>query len=413
MTATPAGAGSFASVMQPGSTLLDVRDLDVRHTGRDVSRTILTGVDLEVGPGETVGIVGESGSGKSILAKTVMRLLPPGVEVHRGSVTYRDVDLTKVPEHEMRGYRGAHLSLMFQDPFTMLNPLLRCGTHITEGLRSGPGHLSGKAAWKEALNRLGELGITDPDVAQRFPFQLSGGMRQRVALAAALARDPDLLIADEPSTALDVTTQAEILNLLRTIQRSRRMSVVLITHDLRVAFSICDRVYVLYAGAVLEVASSADLDSEPLHPYSLGLLQSEPPVDRRLQVLRVIKGNVPAPDDVVGRCRFSPRCRWMQPECVQAEPALVTVGDGRQSACVRLDEIRADLKSERALIEQRAAAPTFHSEVVMASVSELTKVFPGRRGRHVLAVDKVSLVIGRGESVGLVGESGSGKTTIA
>lgn len=392
--------------------LLDVTDLAVHYTGRGTSRTILSGVNLEVYRGETVGIVGESGSGKSILAKSVMRLLPPGVEVRGGTVKYKGLDLGTLSEPEMRQYRGDELALMFQDPFTMLNPLLRCGAHITEGLRAGKGRLSSKAAWKEAVDRLAELGITDTDVAHRYPFQLSGGMRQRVALAAALARDPEMLIADEPSTALDVTTQAEILSLLRAIQQSRRMSVVLITHDLRVAFTICDRVYVLYAGAVLEVGLSSELDSDPLHPYTLGLLQSEPPVDRRLNVFRVVKGNVPAPDEVAGRCRFSPRCRWVAAECVSAEPELATVG-ARQSACVRLDVIHTDLRRERALIEQRAEAPAVSAVEAIASVSDLTKVFPGRRGRQVQAVDRVSLTIGHGESVGLVGESGSGKTTIA
>lgn len=411
-----AGAGSCASVVtlvsSQASRLLEVSDLTVRYTGRGSARTILTGINLEVYRGETVGIVGESGSGKSILAKSVMRLLPAGVEVSRGTVTYKGVDLGGLPEREMRHYRGAGLALMFQDPFTMLNPLLRCGAQITEGLRAGPGRLLRREAWREAVNRLAELGITDPDVAHRYPFQLSGGMRQRVALAAALARDPELLIADEPSTALDVTTQAEILSLLRTIQRTRRMSVVLITHDLRVAFTICERVYVLYAGAVLEVGSSAELDAEPFHPYTLGLLQSEPPVDRRLNVLRVINGNVPSPDEVLGRCRFSPRCRWVASECVSAEPALATF-DTRQSACVRLEVIRGDLRRERSLIEERAEALAAQPRDAIASISEVTKVFPGRRKRQVHAVNRVSIAIGRGESVGLVGESGSGKTTIA
>ena len=390
-----------------------MRNLAVQYTGRGTPRTILTGVDLVVGRGETVGIVGESGSGKSILAKAVMRLLPTGVEVRGGSIRYDGQDLGALSEREMRGYRGARLTLMFQDPFTMLNPLLACGKHITEGMRTGPGRTSRTDAWRQAVERLAELGITDSDVAHRYPFQLSGGMRQRVALAAALARDPDLLIADEPSTALDVTTQAEILELLRSIQIKRRMSLVLITHDLRVAFSICDRIYVLYAGAILEVASSAELEAEPLHPYSLGLLQSEPPADRRLRELRVIEGAVPAPDDVVGQCRFASRCRWAAPECVQGEPALASVGM-RQTACIRLDAIRDDLRYERALIQQKALVEVAPPESEpLASIVELSMVFRGRQGRPVRAVNRVSLSVGHGEAVGLVGESGSGKTTIA
>jgi peptide/nickel transport system ATP-binding protein len=396
-----------------GRPLLEVRNLAVRYMGRGTPRTILTGVDVEVGRGETVGIVGESGSGKSILAKAVMRLLPPGVEVASGTIHYAGQDLGQLSEREMRTYRGAQLTLMFQDPFTMLNPLLPCGKHITEGMRTGHGRTSQAAAWRQALERLAELGITDPDVAHRYPFQLSGGMRQRVALAAALARDPDLLIADEPSTALDVTTQAEILQLLRSIQVKRHMSLVLITHDLRVAFSICDRVYVLYAGAILEVASSAELEAEPLHPYSLGLLQSEPPADRRLRVLRVIEGGVPAPDEVVGICRFASRCRWATPECRRGEPPLAHVGS-RQSACIRLKAIRDDLRHERALIQEKATAEVGETQdEPLVSIVDLSKVYRGRQGRAVRAVSDVSLTVGHGEAVGLVGESGSGKTTIA
>jgi len=385
----------------------------VSYSGRGTPRTILSGVDLVVGRGETVGIVGESGSGKSILAKTVMRLLPAGVEVGGGSIHYDGQDLGALSEREMRSYRGARLTLMFQDPFTMLNPLLACGKHITEGMRAGPGHISRTEAWRQAQARLAELGITDPDVAYRYPFQLSGGMRQRVALAAALARDPDLLIADEPSTALDVTTQAEILDLLRSIQIKRRMSLVLITHDLRVAFSVCDRIYVLYAGAVLEVASSAELEAEPLHPYTLGLLQSEPPADRRLRELRVIEGGVPAPDDVAGQCRFAARCRWAAPECLNGEPVLASVG-GRETACIRLDAIRDDLRYERALIQQKALPETMKLDSEpLVSITGLSMVFRGRQGRPVRAVSGVTLNVGHGEAVGLVGESGSGKTTIA
>ncbi len=193
----------------------------------------------------------------------------------------------------MEALRGSGISLLYQDPYTMLNPLLRCGDHITEGLAAG-GVRRGQRSWlrDEAVRRLAEVGIANPDVARSYPFQLSGGMRQRVAIAAALARDPDVLIADEPSTALDVTTQAQILALLRSVQQARGMGLILITHDLRVAFSVCARVYVLYAGTVVESAPAADLEREPLHPYSLGLLVSDPPVDRTLARLPVIEGGV-------------------------------------------------------------------------------------------------------------------------
>ena len=416
MTGTRAVVGSFDRALMdfPGGALLLVQGLTVQYTGRGPARTILSGIDFSVQRGETVGIVGESGSGKSILAKALLRLLPPGVEVRGGDIAYDNKDLLQLSGREMRSVRGNKLTLMFQDPYTMLNPLLRCGKHITEGLRAGRRRMPGSAAWPEAVRRLAEVGIDDPDVAHRYPFQLSGGMRQRVALAAALASDPDLVIADEPSTALDVTTQAEILALLRSIQKARQMSIVLISHDLRVAFSICDRVYVLYAGSMLEVAPALEMDADPLHPYTLALLQSEPPVDRRLRHLRVIEGNVPTPDDVAGMCAFSPRCRWSAPQCIATKPPLVNTGVSRWSACVRVDSIHDELQRERSLIEQRGPAPEVGvtAEKVL-SIDDLTKVFEGRRGRKVMAVSGVSIAVGYGEAVGLVGESGSGKTTIA
>ncbi len=240
----------------------------------------------------------------------------------------------------MRRIRGRKIALLLQDPYTMLNPLLRIGTQIMETAPKGRGR-------DEPIRRLAEVGIHDPRVAEQYPFQLSGGMQQRVAIAAALASDPELLIADEPSTALDVTTQMEILALLRRVQEARGMGLVLITHDLRVAFSICQRIYVLYAGSVLEAAPGADLEREPLHPYTLGLLLSEPSVERRLDELAAIEGAVPAPDEVAGRCPFAPRCRWAAPQCSAGDPPLREVAPGRRSACVRIDEIRGDLAEAR------------------------------------------------------------------
>ena len=226
------------------------------------ARTIVRALELEVGAGETVGIVGESGSGKSLTARALIGLLPPGVHAG-GEITFDGRNLLSLGERSLRRIRGRKIALLLQDPYTMLNPLLRIGTQIMETAPKGRGR-------DEPIRRLAEVGIHDPRVAEQYPFQLSGGMQQRVAIAAALASDPELLIADEPSTALDVTTQMEILALLRRVQEARGMGLVLITHDLRVAFSICQRIYVLYAGSVLEAAPGADLEREPLHPYTLG-----------------------------------------------------------------------------------------------------------------------------------------------
>ena len=396
-----------------GSTpLIEVRDLRIWSGSERHRRSITTGTNLVVMPGETVGIVGESGSGKSLTARAVMRLLPQGVSAE-GSVRYRGRELMELPENQMRRLRGGDVSLMFQDPYTMLNPLLRCGEHVAEMLADSGGERR-RREWmrQDTLRRLAEVGIHDPLVARRYPFQLSGGMRQRVALAAALAKDPQLLIADEPSTALDVTTQAEILNLLRSVQRSRGMGLILITHDLRVAFTTCDRVYVLYAGSQLEVGAAEPIEREPLHPYTLGLLLSEPSVHQRLGELAAIPGAVPAANDVADRCPFVPRCRWAADVCRAGPPPLLEVEADRLSACVRIGDIRSEMHELRDRVLSLAAEGTPVEGARLAAVDDVVKTFDVGRGRHVEALKGVSLTIGPGECVGLVGESGSGKTTL-
>jgi peptide/nickel transport system ATP-binding protein len=403
--------------MAGGVPLVEMQDvrIDYRPRASGTHRTIVSGVDLSLAEGETIGIVGESGSGKSMLAKSLIRLLPRDVRA-TGRIAYRGLDVNALSERKVEGLRGSGISLLYQDPFTMLNPLLRCGDHIIEGLGRSRQRGQRAAQRQEAVRRLAEVGIDDPDVARRYPFQLSGGMRQRVALAAALARDPELLIADEPSTALDVTTQAQILALLRSVQAARGMGLILITHDLRVAFSVCARVYVLYAGRVMESAPARSLEREPLHPYSLGLLVSDPPVDRTLAQLPVIAGGVPAPDEVADVCAFSPRCSWVKSACTSGRPPLAEVGAGRHSACIRLAEIREELQIALGKALEEAHVPFAASSEIpdaVLRVRDLTKVFAGRHGRDVHALRGVSIEVGRRESVGVVGESGSGKTTLA
>lgn len=396
--------------------LLDLRGVTIKHRPSTGDVTILSEVDLHVAPGETVGIVGESGSGKSILSKSVVDLLPPGVEVVEGSIVYDGVDLRTLSDKERASYRGQRITLMFQDPFTMLNPLLRSGTHITEGLKlQRGGRLSRAEGRAEAIRRLAEVGIEDPDVVDRYTFELSGGMRQRVALAAALARDPNLLIADEPSTALDVTTQAEILALLKRTQEARNMGMVLITHDLRVAFSVCDRVYVLYAGSVLEVGNADELQTQPLHPYSHGLLLSEPTAQSRQAELKSIEGTVPRPDDVATQCAFAPRCVFVTDACRAGRPPLVDHGGGHLTRCIRVDEIVDSLRRESAAVRQAVPVDFDITAAIVdpiASIVDVVKTFQTGRGEGVKALRGVSMDIARGSSVGLVGESGSGKTTL-
>jgi peptide/nickel transport system ATP-binding protein len=303
--------------------------------------------------------------------------------------------------------------MLLQDPFTMMNPLMKCGRHIEEMLRGNPAFNSRAAMEAEVLRRLAEVGIPDPDVAERMPFQLSGGMCQRVAIAAALARDPELLIADEPSTALDVTTQAEIMKLLKGVQQARGMSLILITHDLRLAFSTCDRIRVLYAGSLLEVGATAAVEADPFHPYTLGLLLSEPPADRRVPKLIAIRGQVPRADSVAGRCAFADRCDWAEDKCRAGKPPLDALAPGRWTACIRRGEIAEEMRRLRAtVVAAGAAARADVAAPAIIRVRDAVKTFPGRGGRGIRALKGVSIEVRPGESVGLVGESGSGKTTL-
>jgi len=289
--------------------------------------------------------------------------------------------------------------------------VMRCGRIIEESLLKA-GRRSRAERRAEVLRRLTEVGIDDESVYERYPFQLSGGMRQRVGIAAALARDPKVLIADEPSTALDVATQREVLALIKRIQGERGMGLILITHDLRVAFSVCDRIHVLYAGSLLEAAPAAAMEAEPLHPYSQGLLLSEPPADHRVRELVTIPGAVPDPHEVADQCAFAPRCRWAQEICRVAVPPLREPAPGRESACVRIEEIREDMRSLRGHAEAdihptlpiRTAAP-------LVRVRDVHKEF--RSGNRVVnALRGATIEVGPNESVGIVGESGSGKTTL-
>ncbi|MFD1933138.1 oligopeptide/dipeptide ABC transporter ATP-binding protein [Nonomuraea mangrovi] len=360
--------------------MLEIEDLRVRHG----SRLIVDGVDLEIAQGETYGLVGESGSGKSLTARAVVGLLPRGITAS-GSIRFRDAALSG--EKAFHAVRGRRISLLMQDPFAMLNPLRTAGQTIAE---------SGGAV----RERLREVGIDDPTVAKRYPFQLSGGMRQRVALAAALARDPELLIADEPTTALDATIQHEIMELLGRIQRERGMSVLLITHDLRVAFTLCDRLAVMYAGRIVERGPAREIAAGPAHPYTAGLLRALPSAERTLATLTGIPGSVPPANTVQDRCAFLERCDQAAPECGEARPALRPVAHTRESAC---------------LLPVRPAPETPTDERRPQAVGgTLLKVDGLRKDyRAVRAVRDVSLDVAAGESVGIVGESGSGKTTLA
>ncbi len=391
-----------------------VRDLTVFAPPARHSRPLARDVSFDLGPGQTLGIVGESGSGKSLTARALISLLPDGLRCE-GTVTFGGESIIGRSERDLRSLRGNRLALLMQDPFTMLNPLQTAAQHVAESLSKRKRTRAERA--EEVRRRLAEVGIEDADAARRYPFQLSGGMQQRVALACALARDPELLIADEPTTALDATTQVDVLALLRQVQEARGMSLVFITHDLRVAFAVCDRVAVMYAGRIVEQASAATVRSEPHHPYTLALLQAEPPVTHVRRQLATIPGNVPAPDRDLPGCVFAPRCSWAVPSCRTDTPAVIEVAPDHQTACLRVAAIADEMQEE--LARQDAVPDLVQPRTVVSHllrVQELRKTYRTvgmvSRARHHEALSGVSFDVGVDESVALVGESGSGKTTV-
>lgn len=395
--------------------LLSVRDLHIRAGAGQASHILVHDMEFELAPGQTLGIVGESGSGKSMTARAILGVLPDGVRAS-GEVVFDGQSLLGARERVLRHVRGRRISMVLQDPFTSLNPLQTIRETLRESLPSTV-RRDRSGVTREISRRLNEVGLDADQVAGRYPFQLSGGMRQRVAIAAALAGDPELLIADEPTTAVDATTQAEVLRLLQKLQRDRGMALVLITHDLRVAFSVCDQILVMYAGSIVETAPAADLARAPQHPYSLGLLLAEPPVSHLVEHLVPIPGNVPPADEVQTVCPFAARCDWQRPECTAGRPPLTVVGSDRRSACVRIDEIAPDLAARQAQLVMARTPRDVAEGNTLVSVSQLTKSYRTAsligRAHTTQALRAVSFTITEGESLGLVGETGSGKTTIA
>jgi oligopeptide transport system ATP-binding protein len=311
--------------------LLDVEGLRVRLPTRAGPATVVDGIDYRVAPGEVFGIAGESGSGKTMSVLALMGLLPPGAAVE-GRAAFERRDLLRMPRRELRRICGRELAMVFQDPMTSLHPMLSVGTLLTEHVRR---HLSvGRSeATERARELLREVRIPDPDGAlHAFPHQFSGGMRQRIAIAVALACRPSLLIADEPTTALDVTVQAGIIRLLDRLRHESGLAIVLITHDLGVLSAIADRVAVFYAGRIVETGGRADVISRPRHPYTRALLDALPHPERAAAPLVAIAGAPPGPRRVPPGCAFHPRCPYAQASCEEAVPPLVPV-NGRLLAC--------------------------------------------------------------------------------
>ncbi|MBM4761357.1 ABC transporter ATP-binding protein [Bacillus sp. B15-48] len=315
--------------------ILEVKDLRTSFFTDEGEVKAVDGVDFVIEKGKTIGIVGESGSGKSITSLSILGLIEEGIgKIVGGEILFKGENLTTKTKKEMMKIRGNNISMIFQEPMTSLNPTITCGEQIAESIRIHQ-KLNRKEAWLKAVEMLGLVGIPSPEKrAKQYPFELSGGMRQRVMIAIALACNPELLIADEPTTALDVTIQAQILELIKKLQEDLGTSLMMITHDLGVVAEMCDKVVVMYCGKVVEYADAKTIFTEAKHPYTIGLLNSVPKHDQDYEGdLAVIPGSVPSPFNLPQGCRFAPRCPHATELCHSELPELMETKDGDQVRC--------------------------------------------------------------------------------
>ncbi len=326
---------------------MNIRDLCVEFRTAEGNIQAVSHLDYSLREGEKLGIVGESGSGKSVSSLAVMGLIPnPPGRVTQGEILYRGEDLLKKSERDMRRIRGNEISMIFQEPMTSLNPIHRCGAQIAESLILHRG-MNRQQAQEEAIRLMRRVGIANPAVRCReYPHQMSGGMRQRIMIAMALACHPQILIADEPTTALDVTIQAQILDLIRELNEQMHMAVVFITHDLGVVSELCHRIIVMYTGHIVEEAPTRALFDSPRHPYTEGLIQAIPEIRQERTRLRTIEGSVPNPLDKMEGCSFAPRCPYATEVCRKKEPPLFRLGEMRSVRCWRYAEEGGDKHGE-------------------------------------------------------------------
>nr|WP_133848867.1 ABC transporter ATP-binding protein [Labedaea rhizosphaerae] len=407
--------------------VLRVSDLTVSFPSESGRVQAVRGLNYEVSAGEVLGIVGESGSGKSVSSLAVMGLLPQQARIS-GSIKFRDRELLGLSDDQLSKIRGKRISMVFQDPLSALTPVYTVGDQIAEALRAHGHSMSKQQAHNRAVELLDLVGI--PNAANRakaFPHEFSGGMRQRAVIAIAIANDPDLIIADEPTTALDVTVQAQVLEVLKTAQEVTGAGIVIITHDLGVVAGFADRLMVMYAGKAVETGQVDEIYAHPRMPYTLGLLGSIPRLDaEERQPLVPIEGQPPSLVDLPPGCPFAPRCPMVVDACREAEPPLSDVDGSEQhrAACIRANELIAEDPDAAEVFEVEAVEEAAIAKVpreqrpIVLSVNELVKHFPltkgavfKRRVGTVHAVDGVSFDIRAGETLGLVGESGCGKTT--
>lgn len=324
-------------------TILNINELRTHFFTDDGEIPAVDGVSLHINKGEIVGIVGESGCGKSVTSLSIMQLVPdPPGKIVSGSIDFKGENLVKVNNKRMKKIRGKEIAMIFQEPMTSLNPLFTIGNQLRESIRIHE-KVSKKEAHQKSINLLKLVGLPRAEeVINEYPHQLSGGMRQRVMIAMAMACEPELLIADEPTTALDVTIQAQILDLMRKLNADKNTAILLITHDLGVVAEMCDRVIVMYAGQVVEEGTVRDVLKNPEHPYTKGLIRSLPRLDEKNQKLYSIKGTVPRPKMGRTGCRFAPRCEFVFGRCVKENPELYPLENNRLSRCFLHEELKGE-----------------------------------------------------------------------
>lgn len=403
------------------TALLEVTDLNVTFETGDARVSAVRGTSYHIDPGEVVAIVGESGSGKTTAAMAVVGLLPQNTDVS-GSVRLHGDELLGLSDQAMSWVRGKSIGTVFQDPMSALTPVYTIGDQIAEAIKVHNRQISRTGASRRAVELLELVGIAAPESrARAFPHELSGGERQRVVIAMAIANDPDLLICDEPTTALDVTVQAQILDVLRTARDVTGAGVLIITHDLGVVSEFADRALVMYAGRPVEIATVEDLYRDRRMPYTVGLLGSVPRLDSRQGTRLVpIPGAPPTMTSLPDACQFAPRCPLAISECRSAEPDLVTIRDGHRAACIRTADVAGRSAADIYHVSTQPVADetTTTDSSVILRVTDLAKTYPltkgvvlRRRVGEVRAVDGVSFTLERGRTLGIVGESGSGKST--
>jgi peptide/nickel transport system ATP-binding protein len=400
--------------------MLQTHDLKVALDAEAGLVKALDGLSLSIRRGETFALVGESGCGKSMTALALMRLLPENGRVTGGEVRLDGDDLLALPEAAMRGVRGGRIGMIFQEPSTCLNPVMKIGAQLVEAIEAHTA-LRGAAARAKAIEWLRRVGIPEPERRiDDFPFRMSGGQKQRVMIAMTLATEPDFLVADEPTTALDVTIQAQVLDLLKDLQKAQGLGMLLITHDLAVVAGMAHRVALMYAGQVIEVASAAEFFANPKHPYASALLRALPDARRRGQPLQAIPGTVPQLTQEFAGCRFAPRCDRVMAHCATTPPELVEVAAGHAVRCLlhvpgaTLAAAPPPAQALAGVTREPAPSPVGPT---LLDVQGLRVRFPIRKGLFQRAsswfdaVDDISFSVAEGETLALVGESGCGKTT--